>query len=153
MKKRVKEGLGMGFLFEGKRLDEIQNYLDAQMNQVERICDIPITKEDYLYLEQKIQQIMKAPERSLLLVEYKPSVVVYWVFTLIYAEDDTKKVTAFFNQLPQYLQRSYLYLCLDVFGEHGFMKYRESTYNIRKEVRTLLTIQAGFPEELVEQWD
>ncbi|MBS4933482.1 MAG: hypothetical protein KH020_19695 [Clostridiales bacterium] len=48
----------MGFLFEGKRLDEIQDYLDAQMNQVERICDIPITKEDYLYLEQKIIRLV-----------------------------------------------------------------------------------------------
>ena len=143
----------MGYLFEGKRLDELQSYLDEQMDKVERICDIPVTKEDYLYLEDKILQIMNAPERSLLLVEYKPSVVVYWVFTLIYAEDDRKKVTAFFNRLPQYLQRSYLNLCLDVFGEHGFMKYRERTYDIRKEVRSLLLIQAGLPEELVEQWD
>lgn len=143
----------MGYLFEGKRLDEIQTYLETQMNQVECIADIPITEEDYRYLEKKIQKIIEAPESSRLLVEYKPSVVVYWVFTLIYADDDTKRVTAYFNKLPQYLQRSYLHLCLDVFGEHGFMKYREAPVDIRKEVRTLLTIQARLSEDLVAQWD
>lgn len=143
----------MGYVFEGKRLYEIQNYLETQMQQVERISDIPMTEEDYHYLEMKIQTIIDAPERSRLLVVYKPSVVVYWVFTLIYADDDTKRVTAYFNKLPQYLQRSYLYLCLDVFGEHGFMRYREKTHDIRQEVRSLLTIQAGLPEEMVEQWD
>lgn len=143
----------MGYLFEGKRLHEIQDYLETQMSQVEYIADIPITEEDYHYLETKIQEIITAPESSRLLVEYKPSVVVYWVFTLIYAEDDTKRVTQYFNKLPQYLQRSYLLLCLDVFGEHGFLKYRKAPIDIRKEVRTMLAIQAKQPEELVAKWD
>ena len=143
----------MGYLFEGKRLDEIQTYLETQMNQVECIADIPITKEDYQYLEIKVQKIIESPESSRLLVEYKPSIVVYWVFTLIYAEDDTKRVTEYFNKLPQYLQRTYLHLCLDVFGEHGFMRYRKLPLDIRKEVRSLLAIQARLSEELVEQWD
>lgn len=142
----------MGFLFQGKRLDEIQQYLEEQMNHVEKISDIPINELDYHYLESKVQEIFDVPEREQLLVQYKPCVVVYWVFTLLYAEDDTARVTAFFNKLPQYLQKNYLSLCLDVFGEHGFMKYREKTHDIRREVRTLLALQAGLPENLAVRW-
>lgn len=143
----------MGFQFEGKKLNEIQDYLEQQMQTVKKIADIPLSKEDYEYLGNKIQTLFVYSNDSKMIIEYKPCVVVYWVFTMIYAENDLARVTHMFESLPQYLQRTYMDLCLDVFGEHGFMKYRKKTDDITQEVRSLLAIQAGLSENQTEIWD
>lgn len=135
----------MSFSLQGKRLNEIQDYFEKELYNVNKIADIPLTYEDYLYLDAKMKILFEVGANSRMIIEYKPCVVVYWVFSMIYAEDKDK-VTRTFDQLPQYLKKTYISLCLDVFGEHGLMKYRKKNQDITAEVRALIAIQAGLEQ-------
>lgn len=135
----------MGFVSSNMKLNDIQVYLEEAIQHVNAIGEIPLTEEDYRYLEGKIKLLFQFSANSSMMIDYKLCVVVYWVFAMVYGEkeDNFEHFTKIFDKLPQYLYKNYLNLCLDVFREYGFYTKNEKLVNPIEKVKHLILMQAG----------
>ncbi|MDD5950050.1 MAG: hypothetical protein PUC39_10045 [Lachnospiraceae bacterium] len=144
----------MGFASSRMSLMEIQDYLAEHLREVHVICDLELSEEDYRYLSTKVKMLFQFANDNNIVDDYKLSIVVYWVFSMVYWDKQNLgrlEMEQLFEGLPQYKKKYYLDVCMEAFDEYGIYKYPVN-YNIPiLQAKAIIARHAGVPREEQEE--
>ena len=94
----------MSFASSRMSLLDIQNYLVEQMKGLHIISDLLLSEDDYRYLAAKVKMLFKFSNDNNVVDDYKLSIIVYWVYSMIYWDKENLgelEMDALFEGLPQ----------------------------------------------------
>lgn len=131
-------------------LSDIQNNLIAQLSHTCVISDLPLSEEEYRYLATKIKKLFRFSNDNNVVDDYKLSIVVYWVFSMIYWDKNhlgQLEMDVLFEGIPQYKKKYYLDVCMEAFDEYGLYKYQVNYEDIFYLARAVIARHAGIPDD------
>lgn len=144
----------MGFASSRMSLMDIQNCLVDNLKKVHVICDLELSEEDYRYLATKIKMLFKFSNDNNIVDDYKLSIIVYWVFSMVYWDKQhlgTLEMEQLFDGLPQYKKKYYLDICMEAFDEYGIYRYPVNYDMAALQSRAIIARHAGVPREEQEK--
>ncbi len=138
--------------YAGSRMSllDIQNDLSVRMRQLTVISDLDLSEEDYRYLATKIKMLFKFANDNNVVDDYKLSIVVYWVFSMVYWNKEhlgTVEMGQLFDGLPQYKRKYYMTVCMEAFDEYGIYKYPTMYQELFWSSKAVIARHAGIPKE------
>ena len=140
----------MSFASSRMSLLDIQNYFVEQMKGLHIISDLLLSEDDYRYLAAKVKMLFKFSNDNNVVDDYKLSIIVYWVYSMIYWDKENLgelEMDALFEGLPQYKKKYYMDVCMETFDEYEIYNYQVNYGDVSLYAKALIARHAGIPLE------
>ncbi len=147
---------GGGPMENGNKINllHMQQYFEKKMDVVKIISDLELTENEFRSLGAKLKAMAFFSGSENDIEEFMLSVVVYNIYSLIYAEsaDDFDAAMWMVVNKSQYMERMRLQMYKDVFDIYGLQTFDITTPDLKNYCRQLTAIHAGIPNREKEQF-
>lgn len=140
----------MSFASSRMTLLQMQEYFISQLDQIDIISDLQLSEEDYRYLATKVKMLFKFANNNTVVDDYKLSIVVYWVFSMVYWDKQNLgalEMDSMFEGLPQYKKKYYMNVCMETFHEYGLYTYPVNYEEPELYAKAMIAGHAGIPKD------
>ncbi|MBR1866674.1 MAG: hypothetical protein IJ801_09230 [Lachnospiraceae bacterium] len=139
-------------VFSGQKYDlsQMKEYFEKQIPQIRLLSDLSLSEADYKSLGARLKAAFTFSNRKEGLEDTMICHLVYWVYALVYREEDSglcNELTEFCADLSQYQARHHMQLLLDTFANYNIddFGYKEGT--VEERCFRLIARHAGIPND------
>ncbi len=132
----------------------MQQYFENKMDSVKIISDLELTENEFRSLGAKLKAMAFFSGSENDIEDFMLSVVVYNIYSLIYAEtaDDFDAAMWMVVNKSQYMERMRLQMYKDVFHIYGLQTFDVATPDLKNYCKQLTAIHAGIPHQEKDQF-
>ena len=133
---------------------QMQQYFEKRMDSLKIISDLELTENEFRSLGAKLRALTFFSGSENDIEDYMLSVVVYNIYSLIYAEtaDDFDAAMWMVINKSQYMERMRLQMYKDVFHIYGLQTFDVTTPDLKSYCKQLTAIHAGIPNQEKNQF-
>ena len=133
---------------------QMQQYFEKRMDSLKIISDLELTENEFRSLGAKLRALTFFSGSENDIEDYMLSVVVYNIYSLIYAEtaDDFDAAMWMVINKSQYMERMRLQMYKDVFHIYGLQTFDVTTPDLKNYCKQLTAIHAGIPNQEKNQF-
>jgi hypothetical protein len=114
-------------------LSQMKDYFESQVSGIRLISDMTLSESDFKSLGAKLKSAFSFTDRKDGIEEIMICYLVYWVYALIYWDENTgihDELTDYCANLPQYRLRHHFQMLLDTFEDYGLFNFNYRSENI-----------------------
>ncbi len=146
-----KGGLYMGSESGQKfNLPEMKTYFEEQIPKVRLISDLALSETDFRRLGTKLKSAFVFSDKKDGIDEIMLCYLVYWVYALIYWDEDTgihDELTDYCAELPQHQIRHHFEMIVDLFADYDIEKFGYQNDSVEEQAMVLIARHAGIPND------
>lgn len=133
---------------------QMQRYFENKMESLRVISDLELTENEFRSLGAKLKAMTFFSGSENDIEDYMLSVVVYNIYSLVYAEtaDDFDAAMWMVMNKSQYMERMRLQMYKDVFHIYGLLTFDVKTPDLKEYCKQLTAIHAGIPNQEKNQF-
>ncbi len=131
-------------------LSQMKDYFEGQVPNIRLISDMTLSESDFRTLGAKLKSAFSFTDRKDGIEEIMICYLVYWVYALIYWDENIgihDELTDYCAQLPQYQLRHHFQMLLDTFEDYALSNFNYRSDNIEEVCSMLIARHAGIPND------
>ncbi|MBQ9983230.1 MAG: hypothetical protein IJP29_01435 [Lachnospiraceae bacterium] len=131
-------------------LQQMKDYFEEQMPNIRLISDLTLSESDFKSLGAKLKSAFVFKDNKDGIEEIILCYLVYWVYALLYWNEDTgihDELTDYCAQLPQYQIRRHFQMLVDTFADYGICDFGYQSDNVEELCSLLIARHAGIPND------
>lgn len=140
----------MGVSGQKFELPQMKEYFEKQIPNIRVLSDMTLSETDFKSLGAKLKSAFSFTDRKDGIQEIMICYLVYWVYALIYWNEETgihDELTDYCSQLPQYQLRYHFQMLLDTFADYGIDDFGYRADSVEELCSVLIARHAGIPND------
>ncbi|MDE6624918.1 MAG: hypothetical protein K2K56_00960 [Lachnospiraceae bacterium] len=140
----------MGVSGQKFELPQMKAYFEKQIPNIRLLSDMTLSEADFRSLGAKLKSAFSFTSRKESIQEIMICYLVYWVYALIYWNEETgihDELTDYCAKLSQYEIRHHLQMLLDTFADYGIDDFDYHADNVEELCSILIARHAGIPND------
>ncbi len=135
-------------------LPQMKEYFEKQLSKVRLISDLKLKEEDFKKLGVMLKSAFSFEENKNNIEEIIICYLVYWVYALLYWDEDTgihDELTDYCMKLPQHMLRYHFQMLRDAFVDYQINEFGYQADSVEELCSMVLARHAGIPEDEIYQ--
>ena len=131
-------------------LSQMKDYFESQIPGIRLISDLALSECDFKSLGAKLKSAFSFKDSKDGMEEIIICYLVYWVYALIYWEEETgihDVLTDYCEELPQYKLRYHFQMLMDTFADYGVSDFGYDGDNVEEVCSRVIARHAGIPND------
>lgn len=140
----------MGVSGQKFELPQMKEYFEKQIPNIRVLSDMTLSETDFKSLGAKLKSAFSFTDRKDGIQEIMLCYLVYWVYALIYWDEETgihDELTEYCSRLPQYQLRHHFQMLVDTFADYGIDDFGYQADSIEELCSILIARHAGIPND------
>lgn len=131
-------------------LPQMKAYFEEQIPGIRVLSDLTLSETDFKSLGAKLKSAFSFTNHKDGIEEIILCYLVYWVYTLIYWDEDMgihDELTDFCAQLPQHQLRHHFEMLIDTFANYNIDTFGYDEKSVEEQCLKLIARHAGIPND------